>query len=108
MDRMVRGRFDLQLNIDMARHGYSLSIIKKKEVKIKVRFLNLITERKVIYILKMQVGSVGLIEHWFSIIGAKIEVSIKHAFEISKLQTYTAVHFTENFEQANDFEDTSL
>ena len=93
MDRMVRGRFDLQLNIDMARHGYSLSIIKN-EVKIKVRFLNLIIERKVIYILKMQVGSVGLIEHWFSIIGAKIEVSIKHAFEISKLQTYTAVYFT--------------
>ena len=107
MDRMVRGRFDLQLNIDMARHGYSLSMIKK-EMKIKVRFLNLIIERKVIYILKMQVGSVGLIEHWLSIIGVKIEVPIKHAFEISKLQTYTAVHFTENFEQANDFEDTSL
>ena len=48
MDRKVGGRFDLQLNVDMARHGYSLSIIKKKEVKIKVRFLNLITERKVI------------------------------------------------------------
>ena len=56
----------------------------------------------------MQVGSVGLIEHWFSIIGVKIEISINYIFEISKMQTYTAVHFTENFEQANDFKDTSL
>ena len=56
----------------------------------------------------MKVGSVGLLGHWFSIIGVKIEVSTKYAFEISKLQTYTAVHFTENFEQANYFEDTSL
>ena len=84
------------------------SIIKKKEVKIKVRFLNLITERKVILHIENASGSVGLTEHWFSIIGVKIEMSIKYAFEISKMQTYTAVHFTENFEQANDFEDTSL
>ena len=48
----------------------------------------------------MQMGSVGLKEHWFSIIGVKIE--------ISKMQTYTAVHFTENFKQADDFKYTSL
>lgn len=68
MDRMVRGRFDLQLNIDMARHGYSLSIIKKKEVKIKVRFLNLITERKVILHIENESGFSGinrtLVQHY--------------------------------------------
>ena len=32
----------------------------------------------------MKVGSVVLIGHWFSIIGVKIEVSTKYAFEISK------------------------
>ena len=68
MDRMVRGRFDLQLNIDMARHGYSLSMIKKKEVKIKVRFLDLITERKVILHIENESGFSGitrtLVQHY--------------------------------------------
>ena len=59
--------------------------IIKKEVKIKVRFLNLITERKVILHIENASGSVGLIEHRFSIIGVKIEMSIKYAFEISKM-----------------------
>lgn len=68
MDRKVGGRFDLQLNVDMARHGYSLLIIKKKEVKIKVRFLNLITERKVILHIENASGFSGinrtLVQHY--------------------------------------------
>ena len=56
----------------------------------------------------MLMGSVGLKEHWFSIIGVKIEISVNYTFEISKMQTYTVVHFTENFKQADDFKYTSL